>query len=194
MDLIASLDDAIDSADTAADARERMEQAAAGVRTCLGPWMRSRLAHALLAEATKRFRDRAQGPMLKAASGYFQRMTEGEFTRLLSDDAEQRPVLLAQRRDGGCLRVEALSEGTCDQLYLALRLAALEIRRSAGVDLPVVLDDVLMTSDDRRAGLVLQALGDFARQGQVIVFTHHQHLADVAHRSVGAETLRTVAL
>ena len=186
--------EAIDSAATAADARERMEQAAAGARAAVGPWLRSRLAHALLAEATRRFRERAQGPMLTAASAYFQRMTGGEFVRLLGDDAELRPVLRAQRRDGAKLKVEALSEGTCDQLYLALRLAALDIRRAAGVDLPVVLDDVLMTSDDRRAGLMLQALADFARGGQVIVFTHHEHLAEVARRNVDAGMLRTAAL
>ncbi|MFZ6770611.1 AAA family ATPase [Undibacterium sp. Di26W] len=50
--------DEIDSADTAAVARERMEQAAASVRVNLGPWIRSRLAHKLLAEALYRFRDR----------------------------------------------------------------------------------------------------------------------------------------
>ena len=187
--------EAIDGADTAAAARERMEQAAAGVRDGVAPWMRSRLAHALLAEATRRFRERAQGPMLKAASAHFGRMTGGEFVRLLSDEAGQaQPVLLAERRDGRPLGVEALSEGTCDQLYLALRLAALELRRAAGVDLPVVLDDVLMTSDDRRAGLMLQALADFARGGQVIVFTHHGHLAEVARRHVEAGMLSTVEL
>ena len=186
--------EAIDASDTAAAARARMEQAAAAVRAHVGPWMRSRLAHALLAEATRRFRERAQGPMLEAATAYFQRMTGGEFVRLLGDDAEQRPVLLAQRRDGTRLKVEALSEGTCDQLYLALRLAAVQIRRAAGVDLPVVLDDVLMTSDDRRAALMLQALGDFSQGGQVIVFTHHDHLAELARRSMGAQALWTAAL
>ena len=37
------------------------------------------------------------------------------------------------------IHVEEMSEGTRDQLYLALRLAALDVRRAAGVDLPVIL-------------------------------------------------------
>ena len=41
-----------------------------------------------------------------------------------------------------------MSEGTRDQLYLALRLAALKLQRDPGVNLPVILDDVLMASDD----------------------------------------------
>ncbi|HET7867394.1 MAG TPA: hypothetical protein VFL86_23560, partial [Burkholderiaceae bacterium] len=176
---------AIDSGDTAAAAREGMERAAAGVRAAMGPWIRSRLAHGLLAEALKRFRDRAQGPMLLAASAYFGAMTGGEFVRLLSDDSGAQPMLLAQRAGGSRIGVEAMSEGTRDQLYLALRLAALGIRRSAGVDLPVILDDVLMTSDDGRAGRMLAALGEFSRGGQVIVFTHHGHLVGVG-RAVGS--------
>jgi exonuclease SbcC len=48
-----------------------------------------------------------------------------------------------------------MSEGTLVQLYLALRLAALDVRRAAGVDVPVILDDVLMTSDVRIHGVDL---------------------------------------
>lgn len=186
--------EAIDSADTAAAARESMEQAAAGVRGNMGPWMRSRLAHRLLAEALQCFRDRAQGPMLKAASAHFEHMTAGEFVRLVSDDSDAHPILLALRTDGSRIGVEAMSEGTRDQLYLALRLAALGMRRDAGIDLPVILDDVLVTSDDERTGLVLEALAGFSKGSQVLVFTHHEHLLDVARSKVAEAVLRTVSL
>ncbi|HWS74747.1 MAG TPA: hypothetical protein VN324_06350, partial [Quisquiliibacterium sp.] len=185
---------AIDGTDAAAAEREAMERSAAGVRAAMSPWIRSRLAHALLSEALARFRDRAQAPMLRSASGYFERMTGGEFVRLAGDDSDERPVLVAERRDGSRLRVEGMSEGTRDQLYLALRLAALELRRAAGVDLPVLLDDVLMTSDDRRASLMLGALADLARGGQVVVFTHHRHLAELARACLPAEALTVVEL
>jgi uncharacterized protein YhaN len=184
----------VDSADTAAAARESMERDAAAVRLSMAPWMRSKLAHALLGEALKRFRERAQGPMLLAASRYFMQMTDGQFVRLVSDDSETKPLLLAQRANGSQVRVEGLSEGTRDQLYLALRLAALEIRRGAGYDLPVVLDDVLMTSDDARASLALAAISEFSKGQQVIVFTHHAHLLDVAERAVPGAMLQVVGL
>jgi exonuclease SbcC len=184
----------VDSADTAAAARESMERDAAAVRVSIAPWMRSKLAHALLGEALKRFRERAQGPMLLAASRYFMQMTDGRFVRLVSDDSEAKPVLVAQRANGSQVRVEGLSEGTRDQLYLALRLAALEIRRDAGYDLPVVLDDVLMTSDDARAALALAAISEFSKGQQVIVFTHHAHLLDVAERTVPGNMLQVIGL
>ena len=186
--------DAIDGADTAARAREEMERAEAAVRADLDPWRRSRLAHALLAEALKRFRERAQGPMLTGASAYFRRMTGDVFVKLESDESDVQPVLLAERADGSRIGVDAMSEGTRDQLYLALRLAALDLRRAGGTDLPLILDDVLMTSDDARAARMLQALADFSKASQVIVFTHHAHLVEVARAAVDAGTLAVLTL
>jgi len=186
--------EAIDGSDVASAAREAMERAAASVRSHMSPWIRSRIAHAVLAEALTRFRDRAQGPMLLAASGYFHRMTRGEFVRLLSDDSGAVPSLVAERSNGSRIRAEVMSDGTADQLHLALRLAAVDIRRSAGIDLPLVLDDVLMTSDEERTGATLEALADFARENQVIVFTHHRHIVDVAVEHVTGDTLTLVPL
>jgi uncharacterized protein YhaN len=42
-----------------------------------------------------------------------------------------------------------------------------------GYDLPVVLDDVLMTSDDARASLALAAISEFSKGQQVIVLHAH---------------------
>ena len=56
--------------------------------------------------------------------------------------------------------------------------------------MPLVLDDVFMTSDDARASNVFRALAKFAEQGQVLVFTHHRHLMDIAAQTVKAEGLR----
>ncbi|MFA7666596.1 MAG: AAA family ATPase [Burkholderiaceae bacterium] len=177
---------AIDASDAAAAEREQMELAAARIRADLPAWMRTRLAHALLGEALRRFRERAQGPMLARASTLFVTMTGGAFERLTTRDGDSSPVLLALRPDGREVTVDGLSEGTADQLFLALRLAALELRRQAGIDLPVVLDDVLMTADDERAAQMLEALADFASESQVIVFTHHRHLVELTRRTLGS--------
>lgn len=132
--------------------------------------------------------------MLTAATAYFERMTRGEFVRLLSDDSGKEPVLIAQRNNNARIRVEEMSEETRDQLFLSLRLAALDIRRASGVDLPVVLDDVLMTSDEGRSAAMLEALADFSKGSQVIVFTHHRHISDLAVERVDGERLTVLDL
>ncbi len=180
---------AIDDSDRAAAARETIEAAAARLRAALHPWARLRLGHALLASALVSYRERAQGPMLASASDYFALITGGRYTRLTTDESAGAPVLRALRADGAEISLDAMSEGTADQLYLALRLAALELRRAAHPDMPLVLDDVLVTSDDERASRVLEALARFTAGGQVLLFTHHRHLLDVARATLGEDVL-----
>ena len=109
------------------------------------------------------------------------------YRRLVADEADDKPVLRAERDDGARIGVEAMSDGTADQLYLALRLAALDLRRASHPHMPLVLDDVLITADDGRAANMLRALVRFAEGGQVLIFTHHRHLLDVARAALGEQ-------
>ncbi|CAN5191789.1 YhaN family protein [soil metagenome] len=180
----------IDTSDAAAQAREEMEAAIARYRAGVRPWAQLKLAEALLGEALRRHREKAQGPVVALASDYFRLMTGGRFVRLLVDADSDSPVLLAQPAQGRPLDISALSEGTADQLYLALRLAALEVQRKPDRMMPLVLDDVFMTADDERAAHMFGALAKFAAASQVLVFTHHHHLLEVASQAVGHNGLR----
>ncbi len=73
-----------------------------------------------------------------------------------------------------------LSEGTRDQLYLALRMVALHDHAAASAPLPFIADDILQTFDDTRALATLQALAALSDKVQIIVLTHHPHLAQLA--------------
>ncbi|MBC7681458.1 MAG: AAA family ATPase, partial [Ferruginibacter sp.] len=185
--------DAIDTSAAAAEAREQMESAVARLRTAVQPWMQLRLADSLLQEALRRFRERAQAPMVRLASEYFGLITGGRYPKLVVDASAERPVLQAEGSDGHLVGIDAMSEGTADQLYLALRLAALELQRSngngSGSAMPLVLDDVLMTSDDTRATHIFRALARFAEGGQVLLFTHHQHLVAVGQAALAGDVL-----
>ena len=183
---------AVDTSDAAAQAREAMEAAITRYRSGVRPWAQLKLAEALLREALRRHRDKAQGPVLALASTYFRRMTAGRFERLLVEDSDEGkdPVLMAQPAHGRAVGIAGLSEGTGDQLHLALRLAALEVQRQPDRVMPLVLDDVFITSDDARSAHILQALEQFSAQVQVLVFTHHEHLVDIATRSVAPAALK----
>lgn len=185
---------AIDTSDEAARAREEMESALARYRSGVRPWAQLKLAEALLSEVLRRHREKAQGPVVALAGRYFETMTAGRFVRLLVDADGDKPVLLAQPAQGQPVGVGGLSEGTADQLYLALRLAALEVQRTPDRLMPLVLDDVLMTADDQRAACMLQALETFSVGGQVLLFSHHQHLTDIARRVLSSDVLQVHSL
>ncbi len=78
-----------------------------------------------------------------------------------------------------------MSEGTRDQLYLALRIAAIEDYLERAAALPVVADDLFINFDDDRAMAGLDALAGLAEKTQVLFFTHHQHLRDMAVERLG---------
>ncbi|HZV93930.1 MAG TPA: hypothetical protein VFF72_11980, partial [Caldimonas sp.] len=102
-------------------------------------------------------------------------LTDGRYTRVWTPLGEN--ILLADDADGRRLPVEALSRGTREQLFLSLRLALVGSYARRGVELPLVLDDVLVNFDARRAKAAAAVLRDFAAEGhQVLVFTCHEHV------------------
>jgi uncharacterized protein YhaN len=102
---------------------------------------------------------------------------------------DDEAVLRAVRADGTDVGIEALSDGTRDQLYLALRLASLERHAHLNEPMPLVLDDVLVHSDDERARAALEVLGDVAQTTEVLFFTHHARLVDLAREALGESRL-----
>ena len=179
--------DALNGSDAAARAAARQQEAAAGMAEAAERYLRLKTAARLLQWSMERFRQTRQGPMLARASEIFQALTLGSFSRLLVDaDSHDSPRLMSIRADGGRpVEVSGLSEGTRDQLYLALRLAALDQQASQGNCMPLIADDLFINFDDRRTAAGLQVLGDVSRRMQVILLTHHDHLVPLARQVLG---------
>ena len=163
-------------------ARER-EEAAAELLSIARRWVVRAAASRLASRAIEHHRQANQDPVLARAGDLFRLATAQSFSGLAADyDETDRPALVAVRQDGERVPVPGLSEGTRDQLFLALRLALLE-QRSAE-PLPFIADDLLSSFDDTRTSRVLALLKDFGGHQQVIVFTHHDHVANLAQAEV----------
>ena len=80
-----------------------------------------------------------------------------------------------------------MSDGSRDQLYLALRLAALELQLGAGHALPFIADDLFINYDDARARAGLAALASLSELTQVVFLSHHDHLLPLVRSVFGAE-------
>ena len=56
----------------------------------------------------------------------FAELTLGSFTELRTEVGEDdQPILLGRRANGDTVRIDGMSDGTADPLYLSLRLASL---------------------------------------------------------------------
>jgi len=181
----------MDGSDRAAEAEEQMQSLLARVRSDADEYIRLRLAGVLLKRAIERYREKSQGPVLQRASRTFAALTLGSFCGLRADyDERGHPVLVGVRPDGRTtLGVRTMSDGTRDQLYLALRIASLEHHLDTSPPLPFIVDDILVQFDDARSAAALRVLADLSDRTQIIFFTHHEHLIDVARRHVPEQKL-----
>lgn len=142
-------------------------------------WLLRSAAVRLAGRAIERHRATLQDPLIARAGGLFATATAGAFGGLAIDYGDDdQPVLVARRDTGEQVPVPGLSEGTRDQLFLALRLALLEHRSAE--PLPFIGDDLLASFDDERTLAMLRLLATTGQQQQVIVFTHHRHVVDFA--------------
>ena len=172
--------------DAAADFRQQAESCAANLRHDAARFLRLRLASSLLETQIEQFRKQNQGPLLQKSGVAFQAITRGAFSGLGAEfNADDVPVLMGIRADQTRVPIEGLSDGTRDQLYLALRLAALDHYLEEHEPMPLILDDLLITFDNERTMAILPRLADLARRTQILLFTHHEHLVELCSQTLG---------
>lgn len=171
----------------AADAQQVVLETQAALTSAAERHIAVSVQAALLRWMIERHRATTQAPLLARAGELFVAVTNGAYNGLALDyDDDDRAQIVAVRADGTRVGVDGLSEGTRDQLYLALRLGSLQ-SRSTPPKLPLICDDLLVTADDGRAGLMLSILSEASKNMQVLVFTHHEHLVDVAGKRIGRD-------
>lgn len=169
----------------AADAAAQAQHHLSRIRENVERWSRAKLASVILSREIERYREENQAPLLASSSALFARLTLGAFSGIKAGfDDKDRPCLRCVRATGGEVDVTGLSEGTRDQLYLSLRLASLLRRAEVAEPMPLVLDDVLIQFDDQRSAAALSVLAEVSRRMQVLFFTHHARLVDLARAAI----------
>lgn len=183
--------EAIDGSSKAAEANEQAGYALARLQSDVPRYAALRIAAYVLQQGIDRYRERAQGPLIRRASQLFATLTAGSFGGLRIDYDDRGSALLVGVRPDGetALGVQCMSDGSSDQLYLALRIASLENWLAAHEPLPLVVDDILLQFDNTRSAAALQVLAELSRKTQVIFFTHHAHLLDLARSELPADVL-----
>ena len=179
-----------DRDEAAATAAQEAADALAVVRHEALRYARLRLEARVLRDFVESHRQRHEGPMLARARALFSALTLGTFSGLRTDSDEKNEAFLLGVTEAGDVRLVAeMSDGTRDQLYLALRIAAIEQHAAHAEPLPFVADDLLVNFDDDRARATLTILAELGRTTQVLFFTHHRHLVDLARDVVPGELL-----
>jgi uncharacterized protein YhaN len=141
-----------------------------------------KLATKILQDQVEKYRSENQSALLSRAGEHFAQLTLRSFESLVADyDDQGEPVIVGGRQSGEKVSVAGLSAGTRDQLYLALRLATLERYLDQTEEpMPFIVDDILINFDDKRSAATLHVLVELSKKTQVILFTHHSRVRELA--------------
>ena len=132
----------------------------------------------LVREADRRFREEHQPDLLLRAGGYLRHITAGRYDRIELGEGDDRffylrgPAAPQPRKLG-----EPLSQGTKEQVYLALRLAIIDHLDADDERLPLCMDEALVNWDAWRRDRAFGLLERVAERRQVFLFTCHPAMA-----------------
>lgn len=129
----------------------------------------------MLEDIRESYEAERQPETLGEASIYLQKLTDGKYTRVWTplgknelrvDDVNGQPVSL-----------DVLSRGTREAIFFSLRLALVAAYSRRGVNIPMILDDVMVNLDHKRAEAAVEVMCEFAKEGrQLLFFTCHEHV------------------
>ncbi|MBF0234657.1 MAG: AAA family ATPase [Desulfamplus sp.] len=170
-----------DGSTLAAKASEEAEEYLAGIASNAEQYLRLQTAALILEQRIENYRKRNQAPVLARAGQLFSKLTLGSYAGLRDElDDKGNPMLLGVRPDDKEIPVNGMSDGSRDQLYLALRLATLEQHLGKGEPMPFIADDILIGFDDNRTRVCLEVLAELASTTQVLLFSHHRRVIELA--------------
>lgn len=133
------------------------------------------LARRMLETAIAAWESKSQPEVYARASELLASMTDGAWTTVSMSEEGRLQVgndLLIAREP------VHLSLGTCQQLYLALRIALLITADNVGRSIPIIADDILVNFDSKRRVAAARALAQLACHRQVIVLTCHEEIVE----------------
>lgn len=177
--------DSVGGSDAAAIAEGARQSALAEIQEIAEQFIQVRAAACLLRWSIDRYRSERQGPMLRRAGELFATLTLDSFDHLELDfDEQDQAKIVGCRQSGERVPTSGMSDGSADQLYLALRMAALEDYLDQSPQMPFLADDLFINFDDERSAAGFKVLASLAQRCQVMFFTHHDHLAELAQQSL----------
>ena len=132
----------------------------------------------LVDEADRRFREKHQPELLRRAGEHLQAVTGGRYDQITLADGGSGSFQLSGPAEVVPRDVEgSVSQGTREQVYLALRLAIVDHLDADEEILPLFMDEVLVNWDAVRRDRALDLLERVSKTRQIFFFTCHPAMA-----------------
>jgi len=164
---------------TLADVEGEVEATREAIRTAEEEHDRLLVVATLIREADRAFREAHQPDVVRRAGEHLSVITGGRYDRLYAEDGGDRDQFLVRGAAApGSVDVDgSLSTGTREQIYLALRLAAIDHLDEGSERLPLIFDETFANWDAARRARSFTLLEAISERRQLLLFTCHPELA-----------------
>ena len=132
-------------------------------------WSVRRLAVGLMERTRQRYEREHRPGVIKTAEAFLADWTDGRWVRIVAPLGGAIDGL--ERVDGKQVAIGALSRGTQEQLYLALRFGLIEHFADEAEPLPIVMDETLVNFDEARAERTARTIEQLSARHQILYFT-----------------------
>jgi uncharacterized protein YhaN len=140
-------------------------------------WTALTLAALVLKRTRERYEREHQPAVVQIAERLFATWTGGRYRRIVAPLEGSAlgigSIGQVELAEGRLLPISALSTGTAEQLYLALRFGLVEHFAASAEPLPLIMDDVLVNFDPDRAARAARSIEELSARHQVLYFTCH---------------------
>ncbi|MFQ5473538.1 MAG: ATP-binding protein, partial [Dehalococcoidia bacterium] len=163
--------DQIETEEESSDLRLRLSVIREKIASEARKWAVLTIGKELLAETRLKYERERRPAVIQEAERFFSSFTSGRYERILSPLGENRVAV--EDQTGKRKDTLELSRGTMEQLYLALRFGLVREFARRAEPMPVIMDDILVNFDPKRAREACRALGELSKEQQVLLFTCH---------------------
>ncbi len=150
------------------------------------------IAMTTLEEAAREVQKKFLPVMNKVFSSTFSDLTSHKYSETKAGD--NLNIMLNDPGSEMVVPVSALSNGTVDQLYLALRVAISETVLKNNEGLPLILDEPFAQYDDIRTENALKLINELGGKQQVLIFTCKQREVEMISELSKGNTCKICSL
>ncbi|MEG9296241.1 AAA family ATPase [Mangrovibacillus sp. Mu-81] len=137
-------------------------------------WSKYTLAQESLHKTIYHYQQTKMPNVIKLAEEDFTILTNEAYKAIHLTENEMVEV---ERKDGTRFQAIELSQGTKEQLYIAIRFALVQSFKDI-YRLPIIIDDGAVNFDSARTEAFVELLRKMGKEHQILLFTCHPHIRD----------------
>jgi uncharacterized protein YhaN len=138
-----------------------------------------RLSELIIRKGHDTFSKLHQPEVLARAGYYLSILTGSKYSELELNQDTSAITVKVESGEFMTPHAARLSQATCEQIYLSLRLSVIESFDTNTEVMPIILDEALITWDAERLTSGLDLLAQIARKRQILIFTCHDFIVDI---------------